>query len=95
MLLLADCAPAPPKPTGRLRVVTTMGVLADWARLVDLMRREHIKVITTEPQMPSALPDMLVRESGAEVVVLNPLESKGGYVAVLGASTNALINALK
>ena len=65
------------------------------AWLVDLMRREHIKVITTEPQMPSALPDMLVRETGAKVVVLNPLESKGGYVAVLGASTNALINALK
>ena len=65
------------------------------AWLVDLMRREHIKVITTEPQMPSALPDMLVRETGAKVVVLNPLESEGGYVAVLGTSTSAFINALK
>jgi ABC-type Zn uptake system ZnuABC Zn-binding protein ZnuA len=59
------------------------------------MRRERIKVITTEPQLPSALPEMLARETGAKVVVLNPLESEGGYIVVLGAGTNALVNALK
>ena len=65
------------------------------ARLVDLIRREHIKVVTTEPQLASALPDMLARETGVKVVSLNPLESEGGYIATLGSSANALINALK
>jgi ABC-type Zn uptake system ZnuABC Zn-binding protein ZnuA len=65
------------------------------ARLVDLIRREHIKVITTEPQLPSALPEMLAGETGVKVVSLNPLESEGGYIAVLGSSASALINSLK
>jgi len=62
---------------------------------VDLIRREHVKVITTEPQLPSALPDMLAKETGVKVVVLNPLESEGGYIATLGASATALTNALR
>ena len=65
------------------------------ARMVDLIRHEHIKVVTTEPQMPSALPDMLAKETGVKVVSLNPLESEGGYIAALGASAGALINALR
>jgi ABC-type Zn uptake system ZnuABC Zn-binding protein ZnuA len=65
------------------------------ARLVDLIRRERIKVITTEPQLPSSLPEMLARETGAKLVSLNPLEYEGGYIAVLGTSTNALLSALR
>jgi ABC-type Zn uptake system ZnuABC Zn-binding protein ZnuA len=65
------------------------------ARLVDLIRRERIKVITTEPQLPSSLPEMLAKETGARVVSLNPLEYEGGYIVVLGTSTNVLINALR
>jgi len=65
------------------------------ARLVDLIRRERIKVITTEPQLPSSLPEMLAKETGAKLVSLNPLEYEGGYIAVLGTSTNALLNALR
>jgi manganese/iron transport system substrate-binding protein len=65
------------------------------ARMVDLIRREHVKVITTEPQLPSALPDMLAKETGVKVVVLNPLESEGGYIATLGASSAAIVDALK
>jgi manganese/iron transport system substrate-binding protein len=65
------------------------------ARMVDLIRHEHIKVVTTEPQMPSALPDMLAKETGVKVVVLNPLECEGGYVAALGASAEALVDALR
>jgi hypothetical protein len=38
---------------------------------------------------------MLIRETGVKVVVLNPLESEGGYIAVLGTSANKLINALR
>jgi len=65
------------------------------ARLVDLIRRERIKVITTEPQLPSSLPEMLAKETGAKLVSLNPLEYEGGYIVVLGTSTNALISALR
>jgi len=65
------------------------------ARLVDLIGRERIKVITIEPQLPSALPDMLAKETGVKVVVLNPLESEGGYIAALGNSARALVDALK
>jgi manganese/iron transport system substrate-binding protein len=65
------------------------------ARLVDLIRREHIRVITTEPQLPSALPNMLAGETGVKVVVLNPLECEGGYIAALGVSAAALVDALR
>ena len=65
------------------------------ARMVDLIRQEHIKVVSTEPQMPSALPDMLAKETGVKVVSLNPLESEGGYIASLGASAKALFDALR
>lgn len=64
------------------------------ARLVDFIRREHVKVITTEPQLSSALPDMLAKEAGVKVVTLNPLESGGGYIAALGRSAEALVEAL-
>jgi len=62
----------------------------DLARLVDLIRREHIRVVTTEPQLASALPDMLAKETGVKVVVLNPLESGGGYIAALGRAAESL-----
>jgi len=65
------------------------------ARLVDLIRREHVKVITSEPQLPSALPEMLARETGVKVVVLHPLESEGGYIQALGRSARALTDALR
>ena len=65
------------------------------ARMVDLIRQEHIRVVTTEPQLSSALPDMLAKETGVKVVSLNPLESGGGYIAALGASAKALIDALR
>ncbi len=65
------------------------------ARLVDFIRGEHIKVITTEPQLPSALPEMLAHETGAKIVVLNPLEYEGGYIAAMGASAKALSDGLR
>jgi manganese/iron transport system substrate-binding protein len=65
------------------------------ARMVDLIRQEHIRVVTTEPQLPSALPDMLAKETGVKVVSLNPLESEGGYTAALDASAKLLIDALR
>jgi ABC-type Zn uptake system ZnuABC Zn-binding protein ZnuA len=65
------------------------------ARMVDLIRHEYIKVITTEPQLSSALPDMLARETGVKVISLNPLESEGGYIAALGNRARALAAALR
>jgi manganese/iron transport system substrate-binding protein len=65
------------------------------ARMVDLIRQEHIRVVTTEPQLSSALPDMLAKETGVKVVSLNPLESEGGYIVSLGASAKALTDALR
>jgi manganese/iron transport system substrate-binding protein len=69
------------------------------ARLVDLIRAEHIKVITTEPQLPSALPDMLARETGVKVLMLNPLlvgpDGTADYVRGLAAGAGALAGSLK
>ena len=69
------------------------------ARLVDLIRTEHIKVITTEPQLPSALPEMLAKETGVKVVMLNPLlvapDGTTDYVRGLAASAGALAGSLE
>ena len=46
IVLLAGCATAPSKSTGRLRVVTTIGVLADWARQVGGDRVEVTSLLT-------------------------------------------------
>jgi ABC-type Zn uptake system ZnuABC Zn-binding protein ZnuA len=66
-----------------------------FARMVDLIRQEHIRVVTTEPQLSSALPDMLAKETGVKVVSLNPLESGGGYIEALGRSAEVLVDALR
>jgi len=63
-------------------------------RLVDLIRRERIRVVTTEPQLPSALPEMLRQETGVKVVVLDPLACEGGYIAALGRAADSLKAAL-
>jgi ABC-type Zn uptake system ZnuABC Zn-binding protein ZnuA len=65
------------------------------ARMVDLIRQERIRVVTTEPQLSSALPDMLAKETGVKVVSLNPLESGGGYIEALGRSAEVLVDALR
>lgn len=68
-------------------------------RLVDLTRAEQIKVITTEPQLPSVLPEMLAKETGVKVLVLNPLlvgpDGAVDYVRELGASASALAGAMR
>jgi ABC-type Zn uptake system ZnuABC Zn-binding protein ZnuA len=67
-------------------------------RLTDLIRSSGVKVITTEPQLPSALPEMLARETGIKVLVVNPLlaDSTGSvdYVKGLGHAAHALAAAL-
>jgi ABC-type Zn uptake system ZnuABC Zn-binding protein ZnuA len=69
------------------------------AGLVELVRRSGVKVVTSEPQLPSALPDMLAKETGVKVLVLNPLcvgaDGRADYIAGLGRNAGALIEALK
>jgi ABC-type Zn uptake system ZnuABC Zn-binding protein ZnuA len=68
------------------------------ARMTDLIRRAGVKVIVTEPQLPSALPAMLARETGIRVLMLNPLlaDSTGSvdYINGLGRAAHALAAAL-
>ncbi len=45
-MLLAACASAPPRSNGRLRVVATIGVLADWARQVGGNRVEVTSLLS-------------------------------------------------
>jgi ABC-type Zn uptake system ZnuABC Zn-binding protein ZnuA len=41
--------------------------------LIERIRKDHIRVIVSEPQLNPKLPEMLARETGARVVVLTPL----------------------
>jgi ABC-type Zn uptake system ZnuABC Zn-binding protein ZnuA len=71
----------------------------DLVGMVELIRGRLVKVMTSEPQLPSALPDMLARETGIKVLVLNPLlaDSVGrvDYIKELGRNAGALAAALK
>jgi ABC-type Zn uptake system ZnuABC Zn-binding protein ZnuA len=42
-------------------------------RLIATMRKEHIHVIVSEPQLNQKIPEVLAHETGARVVVLTPL----------------------
>jgi ABC-type Zn uptake system ZnuABC Zn-binding protein ZnuA len=58
------------------------------ARLIDTIRQENIRVICTEPQLPSDVPTMLGRSTGARVLMLNPLctdeNGRADYLRFLG-----------
>jgi ABC-type Zn uptake system ZnuABC Zn-binding protein ZnuA len=41
--------------------------------LIERIRKDHIRVIVSEPQLNPKLPEMLARETGARIVVLTPL----------------------
>lgn len=42
-------------------------------RLIESMRKHHVRVIVSEPQLNPKIPEALARETGAQVVVLTPL----------------------
>ena len=65
----------------RLRQVPLLGLAPETeptprelARLVDTVRRSGASTVFTEPLAPPALADTVARETGAAVVVLDPLE---------------------
>ncbi|MFM8550979.1 MAG: metal ABC transporter substrate-binding protein, partial [Nitrospiraceae bacterium] len=41
--------------------------------LIETMRKDKIRVIVSEPQLNRKVPEVLARETGAQVVVLTPL----------------------
>ncbi len=67
--------------------------------LVDLIRKEHIKVICCEPQLSSDIPQTLAKETGAEVIILTPLlnGTKGTdtYLKMIKYNASKLIEALR
>jgi ABC-type Zn uptake system ZnuABC Zn-binding protein ZnuA len=69
------------------------------ADLVELARRERIRVVVTEPQLPSDLPATLAREAGIRVVTLSALraDSAGSdpYMSLLDEDVRRLAAALR
>jgi ABC-type Zn uptake system ZnuABC Zn-binding protein ZnuA len=62
------------------------------------MRKEHVRVIVSEPQLSQKIPDMLARETGARVVVLTPLPGgvpgTDSYLDLLRYNVARLVEAL-
>jgi ABC-type Zn uptake system ZnuABC Zn-binding protein ZnuA len=67
------------------------------AALVSRVRREKIRVLVTEPQLPSKIPRLLAQEAGVRVVTLSDLVGYGGtrtYLENLEANVRTLVTAL-
>ena len=64
--------------------------------LADLVEREGVTTIFNEPLLPRRAAETLARETGAEVAVLDPLESDPGvgYVEAMEANLAALTKGL-
>jgi zinc transport system substrate-binding protein len=69
---------------------------ADIARVTDLVRREHVTTIFSEPLVSSAIADTIARETSAQTAVLDPVEglnpAKPGatYLTVMRSNLVAL-----
>jgi manganese/iron transport system substrate-binding protein len=68
------------------------------ARLIDLIRSEHLRVACSEPQLPSDIPATLARETGISVVMLTPLTGAirgvDDYVSLIRYDVETLAGAL-
>ncbi len=66
--------------------------------LVNMIRKERIRVIVSEPQMNQKIPDVLARETGARIVVLSPfpgaLPGTDTYLSLLRYNVMQLATAL-
>jgi ABC-type Zn uptake system ZnuABC Zn-binding protein ZnuA len=66
--------------------------------LIIRIRKEGIRVIVSEPQMNSKIPEVLARETGARIVVLSPLPGAmpgtETYLSLLRYNVMQLANAL-
>jgi zinc transport system substrate-binding protein len=69
------------------------------AEVVDLARELGIKVIFAEPELPTIYAESIARESGAEVILLDPiggpdLEGRGSYVDLMRYNLNLMREAM-
>jgi len=69
------------------------------ARLTDLIRTQGIRVIGSEPQLPSDITTMLTRETGVRVAILTPLTGAihgvDDYVSLIRYNIETLVSALQ
>lgn len=68
------------------------------AALVDRLRKERIRVLVSEPQLSSKLPELLAREAGVRTVVLSDMLGYGRaktYVEHMEENVHALMAALR
>ena len=68
------------------------------AALIQQIRAQKIRVLITEPQLSSKLPEILNAETGIRVITLSPLLSAnqpGGYLELLESNAETLIAALR
>ncbi|MEA3056258.1 MAG: zinc transport system substrate-binding protein [Actinomycetota bacterium] len=69
---------------------------ATLAKLADLVDREHVTTIFTEPLLPRRAARTLARETHARVAALDPLESDAGvgYIEAMDANLRTMASAL-
>lgn len=69
------------------------------AHLTDLIRTQGIRVIASEPQLPSDITMMLARETGVKTVILTPLTGAirgvDDYVSLIRYNVETLVSVLK
>jgi ABC-type Zn uptake system ZnuABC Zn-binding protein ZnuA len=68
------------------------------AALIERIRAERLRVLVTEPQLPSKLPRLLTQETGIRVVTLSDVVGYGGtttYIRHMEANVRALVTALR
>ena len=59
------------------------------ADIEDLIRREHVTTVFTEPLVSSDVADTIARETGVQVAVLDPIESLTQPNSATGATTTS------
>ena len=80
-----------------LQLLLACGSLTATLLILERIRTEQIRVLATEPQLSSKIPDLLAQESGIRTVTLSPLLGAGPaktYLELLEADTRALAQAL-
>ncbi|MEO0107816.1 MAG: metal ABC transporter substrate-binding protein [candidate division WOR-3 bacterium] len=69
------------------------------AQVIGLVRKQGVRVIGTEPQLPSDVPTTIAQATGAKLVVTNPLcideTGQADYTAMLGQNARLIADALR
>lgn len=67
--------------------------------LIQLIRKENIRVIISEPQLSNKIPQMIAAESGARLVILSPLTGAipgtETYISLIEYNVHQIIAAIK